>query len=144
MIDLPILLEWKYGCVADTKDNKITAWRHQTLPQPTEEQLARDWQEYLNVVKRSDKINGLFYKTLDFEQKHITGSGPTYVYSFINGPDQQKHDMAVAVRDWIKSIWSLYKMAEYQIKNAQTQEEIETIDVDFSVLPPMPHSVWEF
>src|SRR3990167_2889944 len=40
------MLNWKYGSVADTFDNKITAWRHPTIPQPDEKQIEIDLEEY--------------------------------------------------------------------------------------------------
>jgi len=57
---LGAMLEWKYGCIASTKQigNKfhITAWRHVTISQPDEAQLAIDMQEY------SDYLVSITYK----------------------------------------------------------------------------------
>jgi hypothetical protein len=41
------VISWKYGAIADTVDGKITAWRHPSIPQPDEAQLAADTQEYI-------------------------------------------------------------------------------------------------
>lgn len=46
MENLPEMLNWKYGSVADTFGDKITAWRHPTLPQPDEKQIIKDLAEY--------------------------------------------------------------------------------------------------
>ena len=49
---LAVVIEWKYGIVADTKDEKITAWRHPTISQPSDTQLQSDDAEYDAFFKR--------------------------------------------------------------------------------------------
>lgn len=44
--NIPLMLEWKYGPIANTKDGVITEWRHATLPQPDAAQLLSDCNEY--------------------------------------------------------------------------------------------------
>lgn len=62
------VLEWKYGPIADTRQvdesdwtspnpkMRISAWRHKTLSQPSEAQLAQDLEDYKAylVLKQSD------------------------------------------------------------------------------------------
>lgn len=63
------VLEWKYGCVANTKqigpdEFKITKWNHPTLPKPTTKQLKEDFAEYdaYIIAQNESKI--------DFKEKH--------------------------------------------------------------------------
>lgn len=59
---IPDALEWKFGAVADTAGAAITAWRHPTLPQPTEAELAALLAEYdahlaaLAVTQEADAV----------------------------------------------------------------------------------------
>lgn len=52
---LGVMLEWKYGLVASTKQvgkvMRITKWRHATIPQPNEAQLKVDMEEYTEHLK---------------------------------------------------------------------------------------------
>ena len=53
MIKLHQVLYWKYGAVADTAGEKITAWRHPSITRPDEVQLEADKQEYIAFRARN-------------------------------------------------------------------------------------------
>lgn len=56
MSHLAEALEYKYGCVADTKSGKeITAWRHTTIPKPTQAEIDACINEYL-LIKEERKL----------------------------------------------------------------------------------------
>ena len=59
---LGAMLEWKYGCVASTKQMgdkiTITSWRHNTIKEPDEYQLELDmaeWGAYKLSIAYADK-----------------------------------------------------------------------------------------
>ena len=46
MTSLAAVLEWKVGAVADTRNDQIVAWRHETLPEPDAATIATWTAEY--------------------------------------------------------------------------------------------------
>jgi len=53
-------LEWKYGFVADTAGGKIIAWRHPSLPLPTETELDQADADYdAFLTSQAAAFNGL-------------------------------------------------------------------------------------
>lgn len=78
MSDLAAALEWKYGAVADTAGGVITAWRHPTLPQPTDlPALLAEWQAATAPARTQiDKDEAIMRLLLaDFQAQ---GIGPGY------------------------------------------------------------------
>ena len=48
-------IKWKYGEVADTVEDKITAWRHLSVAQPSDRQLIKDVEEYKAFLSQEAK-----------------------------------------------------------------------------------------
>ncbi len=56
MSDLPNALEWKFGAVADTARGIIIRWRHPTLPQPTDGEIAQLLLDFDAVAAKRERI----------------------------------------------------------------------------------------
>lgn len=65
MSDLPAMLEWKYGSVADTAGNRIIHWRHPTIPQPDAAQIASDLVEYTAHLAAADRKRPTLTRIVD-------------------------------------------------------------------------------
>jgi hypothetical protein len=141
---LPDVLEWKYGCVADTASGKIIAWRHPTKHQPTQEQLEIDLQEFILISTREKRIKYLWDACHKHQNKYISESALAFIYSFIGQSDTEKHNKAIKVRDWVSNIWSEYKDARDSINTIIDIATISNKNIDFDKIGPIPYSIWYF
>lgn len=82
--DLAAALAYVYGNVADTAGDKIIAWRHNTLPQPTQEQCedaVLNYQAYMTSIEYKTKRKDEYPPQADFldAQVKINSGDPILV-----------------------------------------------------------------